>query len=321
MAILRICAADGCNTKTLGSHCIQHETVPGSSPSGLTRGRWPEPARPPSSAVRAALELRGQRRRQRCDDPSRCRLTQFALQARPRAGPPVDERLECSKVSQQARVALLPFGSIIRSWPPAPENDVHHPCPARHILHYRTAAIPGGSAGECQGLRVHLVRTTRRRDGMTITHSVEIARSPEDVFAYIDQVARHPEWQDGLVSTRVVTEGTSRGVEGRGGAEARRTRAGGQLRDHRARPAADLCVSRPRRPDPAERARHDRGGGRRSTSRVTLSLDLTAHGLMGKALLPLARSQAAKQVPRDHERLKERLESGSVYRRGEDSPN
>ena len=28
MAILRICAADGCNTKTLGVHCIQHESVP-----------------------------------------------------------------------------------------------------------------------------------------------------------------------------------------------------------------------------------------------------------------------------------------------------
>ena len=28
MAILRICAADGCNTKTLGEHCIQHESVP-----------------------------------------------------------------------------------------------------------------------------------------------------------------------------------------------------------------------------------------------------------------------------------------------------
>jgi hypothetical protein len=28
MAILRICAADGCDTKTLGLHCIQHETVP-----------------------------------------------------------------------------------------------------------------------------------------------------------------------------------------------------------------------------------------------------------------------------------------------------
>ena len=28
MAILRICAAEGCNTKTLGRHCIQHEPVP-----------------------------------------------------------------------------------------------------------------------------------------------------------------------------------------------------------------------------------------------------------------------------------------------------
>jgi hypothetical protein len=28
MAMLRICAADGCNTKTLGLHCIQHEPVP-----------------------------------------------------------------------------------------------------------------------------------------------------------------------------------------------------------------------------------------------------------------------------------------------------
>jgi hypothetical protein len=25
MAMLRICAADGCNTKTLGRHCIEHE--------------------------------------------------------------------------------------------------------------------------------------------------------------------------------------------------------------------------------------------------------------------------------------------------------
>ena len=27
MAMLRVCAADGCNTKTLGLHCIQHEPV------------------------------------------------------------------------------------------------------------------------------------------------------------------------------------------------------------------------------------------------------------------------------------------------------
>ena len=28
-----------------------------------------------------------------------------------------------------------------------------------------------------------------------ITESVEISRSPEDVFAYLDDLARHGEWQ------------------------------------------------------------------------------------------------------------------------------
>jgi len=32
---------------------------------------------------------------------------------------------------------------------------------------------------------------------------------------------------------------------------------------------------------------------------------------MGKLLLPLVRNQAAKQVPKDQARLKERLESGT----------
>ena len=49
------------------------------------------------------------------------------------------------------------------------------------------------------------------------------------------------------------------------------------------------------------------GGAR---SRVTLDLDFEGHG-MGKLLLPLVRNQAAKQVPKDQARLKERLESGT----------
>ena len=28
MAMIRICATEGCNTKTLGKHCIEHEFVP-----------------------------------------------------------------------------------------------------------------------------------------------------------------------------------------------------------------------------------------------------------------------------------------------------
>jgi hypothetical protein len=45
-------------------------------------------------------------------------------------------------------------------------------------------------------------------------------------------------------------------------------------------------------------------------SRVTIDLDFEGHGV-GKLMAPVARTQARKQVPRDQQRLKERLESGS----------
>ena len=40
-----------------------------------------------------------------------------------------------------------------------------------------------------------------------IRESVEIARRPEDVFAYLDDYPRHTEWQTNLVSARVDGEG------------------------------------------------------------------------------------------------------------------
>jgi uncharacterized membrane protein len=43
-----------------------------------------------------------------------------------------------------------------------------------------------------------------------IKHSVEINRPAEQVFAYLDQVDRHNEWQSALVSTTVETEGPTR---------------------------------------------------------------------------------------------------------------
>jgi hypothetical protein len=48
-----------------------------------------------------------------------------------------------------------------------------------------------------------------------------------------------------------------------------------------------------------------------SSTQVSLVLDFEGHGF-GKLLVPLARSQAAKQVPQDQLRLKERLESGAA---------
>ena len=43
-----------------------------------------------------------------------------------------------------------------------------------------------------------------------ITHSIEIGRPPEAVFAYIDQLDRHGEWQSSLISTKLETEGPTR---------------------------------------------------------------------------------------------------------------
>ena len=42
---------------------------------------------------------------------------------------------------------------------------------------------------------------------MAITHSVEISRSPEDVFAYIGDLARHSEWQEQVTAVKVTPDG------------------------------------------------------------------------------------------------------------------
>jgi hypothetical protein len=47
-----------------------------------------------------------------------------------------------------------------------------------------------------------------------------------------------------------------------------------------------------------------------SRSRLTLEMDLEGHGI-GKLLMPLARRQATKQIPKDQAQLKGRLESGA----------
>ena len=40
--------------------------------------------------------------------------------------------------------------------------------------------------------------------------SAEINRSPEDVFAYVDDLGKHGEWQEQIVSVHVETDGPTR---------------------------------------------------------------------------------------------------------------
>ena len=43
-----------------------------------------------------------------------------------------------------------------------------------------------------------------------IRHGIVIDRPAEEVFAYLDQLDRHGEWQDSLLSAKVETEGPTR---------------------------------------------------------------------------------------------------------------
>jgi len=147
----------------------------------------------------------------------------------------------------------------------------------------------------------------------TITASIEIARRPEDVFAYLDQLSRHGEWQEQIVSVRVDTDGATR--EGTKATEIRKI--GGreqtmtyEITEHDPpRSFAFHGLNGPLRPvgngtvEPV-------GDG--SNSRLTLEFDFETHGLGGKLLRPLALRQARKQIPKDQQRLKERLESGAA---------
>jgi uncharacterized protein YndB with AHSA1/START domain len=143
-----------------------------------------------------------------------------------------------------------------------------------------------------------------------ITDTVEVARSPEDVFAYLDDLERHTEWQGQVVSVERDTEGPTR--VGSRATDLRKIPGGPRKFTYEItahdppRLASFRVLNGPIRPfgtvtvEPA-------GDGR---SRVTLVLDFEGHGF-GKVLLPLVRRDARRQVPKDQQRLKERLESGA----------
>jgi uncharacterized protein YndB with AHSA1/START domain len=142
-----------------------------------------------------------------------------------------------------------------------------------------------------------------------IKHSIEINRPAEDVFAYLDQVDRHNQWQGSLVSTTVETDGPVRV----GTRVVERRNVPGGTRDF---PYEITEHDPPRKVSfrgtaglirPVGTYTVDPTGD--SSSRMTSELDLEGHGI-GKLLAPLARRQAAKQVAVDQEKFKQLLESG-----------
>jgi len=141
-----------------------------------------------------------------------------------------------------------------------------------------------------------------------IVDTIEIDRTPEDVFAYVDDLSKHGEWQTQIVSVQVDTEGP--------------TRVGSRATDKRRLPGGIRDISYEITEHEAPHTQSFRGingpirpratltitaldGGRRS--KLTLDFALKGKGL-GMLVAPLARANARKEIPKSHRRLKEILE-------------
>lgn len=144
-----------------------------------------------------------------------------------------------------------------------------------------------------------------------IVSSIEIARPPHEVFSYVTDPSRFPEWQDDVVRVRVEGGGPP-GVGSRftttrrvGGAERTVTQEITEISAPRSWAARG--VGGPLRPNANVTVEPLNDGAR---SRVTFALDFEGHGI-GKPLVPVVRRQTLKQAPISYRNLKERLESGN----------
>jgi uncharacterized protein YndB with AHSA1/START domain len=142
----------------------------------------------------------------------------------------------------------------------------------------------------------------------SIVASTEISRSPDDVFAYVTDPTRLPEWQESVV--RAESSQTPASV----GTRARVTRRLGRRELTQSAELVDLTpptrwvvrgLDGPVRGNVIGRIEPLDNGTR---SRVTIELELEGHGI-GKLLLPLfVRRKAQEEMPRNMQRLKEQLE-------------
>ncbi|KJY32134.1 MULTISPECIES: SRPBCC family protein [unclassified Streptomyces] len=143
-----------------------------------------------------------------------------------------------------------------------------------------------------------------------IRESIDISRSPEDVFDYVTDPTHLPEWQSSAVSARPL-DGAPLHV----GSKVRVTRRMGKRRFPMTMEVKELDPPRSWRLQGVDGpVRGDvRGtiepldGGRRS--RVTLDLDFEGHGI-GRVMAPLVvKPYARKEMPRNEEKLKHLLEN------------
>jgi len=143
-----------------------------------------------------------------------------------------------------------------------------------------------------------------------ISESIEINRRPEEVFAYLDDVERHGEWQEQIVD--VQPQGDEPMGVGKRVRETRRVPGGDRSMTYEVTEYDPPRKSSFRVLDGPIRAVgtilvEPVGDG--SRSRLTFTIEFEARGISGRVLLPLAKGQARKQIPKDQAKMKELLES------------
>jgi uncharacterized protein YndB with AHSA1/START domain len=156
-----------------------------------------------------------------------------------------------------------------------------------------------------------LLERAVRHNGLIapIVSTVEVSRPPEGVFAYVTDPSTFPEWQQGVLRGQMDESPT------RVGSKCTTIRSiGGREREVHTtiteydppRRWADRGVDGPIRAL-VEVLVEPLGDG--SQSRVTIDLDFSGHGI-GQLLVPLlVRREAAREMPENMRRLKQRLEA------------
>jgi uncharacterized protein YndB with AHSA1/START domain len=135
-----------------------------------------------------------------------------------------------------------------------------------------------------------------------LVSTIEIACTPEEVFAVATDPHRFAEWQHDVVNVRMLGEAqfaTTRRITG-----AERTMIQQITRNDPPHGWAARGIDGPIRTNATITVKPVNGGAR---SRVTFTLEFEGHGI-GIPLLPLVRRQAEKGAPNSYRNLKNLLE-------------
>jgi uncharacterized protein YndB with AHSA1/START domain len=141
-----------------------------------------------------------------------------------------------------------------------------------------------------------------------LVHTIEIARPPDEVYAYATDASRFTQWQGDVVSVQVED-----GDPLRAGARIVTTRRIGGANRTMVQEVTEVepphrwaarGVDGPIRPSASITVEPVDGG---AGSLVTFTLDFEGHGI-GVPLVPAVRRMAARGAPISHQRLKRLLE-------------